>query len=234
MIYWTAIVMGLVANLHCIGMCGPISLAVPIKQNSTQARLKSVFAYNAGRVLMYGAIGAVFGLFGEGIALAGMQQMASIVMGVMILLIAFIPRVARFFGPANASAFSSFTALKSSFAKLLKKRSYSAIFGIGVLNALLPCGMVYLALVGAVASGEVMKGALFMVVFGIGTLPVMVALPLFGQLISPSIRAKFRKVLPVVTLCFGLLLIARGSNLGIPYISPEVVSTSVGSNLECH
>lgn len=234
MIYWTAIAMGLVANLHCIGMCGPISLAVPIRQNSTQARLKSVFAYNTGRVLMYGAIGAVFGLFGEGIALAGMQQMASIVMGVMTLLIAFIPSIARFFGPVNANVFSSFVALKSSFAKLLKKRSYSAIFGIGVLNALLPCGMVYLALVGAVASGEVIKGALFMVVFGLGTLPVMVTLPLFGQLISQSTRAKFRKVLPIVTLCFGLLLIARGSNLGIPFISPEVVSTSVGSNLECH
>lgn len=226
--------MGLVANLHCIGMCGPISLAVPIKQNSTQARLKSVLTYNAGRVLMYGAIGALFGLFGEGIALTGMQQMASVVMGVMIVLIAFIPSVATFFGPANAQLFSSFSALKRSFAKLLKKRNYSAIFGIGVLNALLPCGMVYLALVGAMATGEVFQGALFMVVFGLGTLPVMVSLPLFGQLISMQTRSKFRKVLPVVTLCFGLLLIARGSNLGIPFISPEVTSTAVGSTLECH
>lgn len=234
MIYWTAIVMGLVANLHCLGMCGPIALAVPIKNNSTFARWKSALSYNLGRITVYALLGTVLGLLGEGIELIGMQQIASIAFGLMILIIGLVPVVSNRLFKLNGTLFSSISALKKTFASLLKHKSYPAIVGIGALNGLLPCGMVYLALVGAVATGSVVQGALFMTLFGLGTLPVMLALPLVGSLLSPRIRSKFRTILPVVTLCFGLLLIARGSNLGIPYFSPQKSTEVVGSTLQCH
>lgn len=233
MMFWTAIAMGLVANLHCLGMCGPIALAVPVRNNSSSGRWKSVLIYNSGRIAMYALLGAIMGFFGEGIHLIGMQQLASVTFGIMIIIIGLVPVASKWVFKANGNLFSSIAGLKSTFGNLLRKRSYGAIFGIGVLNGILPCGMVYLALVGAVASGAVIHGALFMSLFGVGTLPVMLTLPVFGSLLSPSVRGKFRKILPVVTLCFGLLLIARGSNLGIPYVSPEIVQT-VGSTLECH
>lgn len=216
----SALVIGLMANLHCLGMCGPIALAVPVTGTDRISRVLSVLTYNGGRILMYGMIGALFGLFGEGLSLVGMQQTASIVLGALIVLFGLVPYLAKRLRPGKTWMFSPWW--RKVTAKLFGRRTYPAIFSIGLLNALLPCGVVYLALVGAVATGTIKGGMLYMMLFGLGTLPVMTLLPLLGQVITGQWQQRIRKALPFFAIVFGLLLIARGAGLGIPFISPDV------------
>lgn len=231
---WTAFVMGLVGNLHCLGMCGPLALAIPIKRHNPQARLFSVLLYNLGRILVYALFGAAFGLIGKAIKLSGFQQTMSIVLGAVIVLSILFPLFTKGSNILKTSAFSGLGKLKSMFRFLLKTRSYSSIFILGVLNGLLPCGLVYMALAGAIVSGTWQMGALYMALFGLGTLPVMFTLPYLGQLLSENLKRRFRKLVPITMLLFGLLLILRGSNLGIPYLSPKIDSQQPLTEVKCH
>ncbi|MGB0428025.1 MAG: sulfite exporter TauE/SafE family protein [Flavobacteriales bacterium] len=231
---WAALLMGLVGNLHCLGMCGPLALAIPIKQHSSQARLFSVLLYNSGRILVYAVFGAVFGLISQFITLSGFQQTISIFLGTAIVLSVLVPWLTKGRTLLKSSVFSGLGNLKNTFRTLLKTRSYSAIFTLGILNGLLPCGLVYMALAAAVVSGTWYMGASYMALFGLGTLPVMFALPYLGQFLNENLKRRFRKLLPITMLLFGLLLIIRGSNLGIPYLSPKIDSNQSLEHVHCH
>lgn len=226
--------MGLVGNFHCLGMCGPIALAVPLKSDSRTQRLFSVFLYNIGRILVYATFGAIFGLLGESIILAGFQQQLSIILGLLIMLGVLFPVILKKASFLNAPIFSGLGKLKSAFQRQFSKKTYGSIFTIGILNGFLPCGLVYIAIAGAVAAGSIINGIIFMVLFGLGTTPVMMALPYFRHLISNALRLKFQKWVPVFIFIFGALLILRGSNLGIPFLSPEINSDLKQSEMKCH
>lgn len=228
-----AILMGLVGNLHCLGMCGPIALAVPVKDGNRKNRLSSAFIYNTGRILIYVLFGAFFGLFGQGLQMAGLQQKTSITIGIMILLILLFPVLFKNFNILNSPFFSWVNKLKTAFQGHFKKRSYRSIFTIGLLNGFLPCGLVYMALAGSITTGSVWNGMAFMALFGIGTLPVMVALPYYSSLIKTPVKQKFRKLVPVFIFAFGVLFILRGANLNIPFISPEI-QTENTQEIKCH
>lgn len=236
MLIWTALIMGLVGNFHCLGMCGPIALAVPIKKSGITSKLLSVLFYNSGRIFIYTLLGGMFGLFGEGIVLAGFQRYLSLILGALIIAAVLFPYLTKKVSVLNTPVFGLVSKLKTVFQKQFSKRTYRSIFMIGLLNGLLPCGLVYMAVAGAIAVGSWYMGMLYMFVFGLGTLPVMFLLPYFGQFINVKIRAKFVKLIPVTMFLFGLLLVLRGSNLGIPYISPkiEMSKTSCCSAIKCH
>lgn len=230
---WGALVMGLAGNLHCVGMCGPIALAIPVQSNTIGSRVFSTFLYNAGRVFTYGVIGATFGLLGEGIVISGYQQTLSIIIGALIIAMVLIPAVARF-GKRESRLILRFTSrLKNMFRKQFSRKTYGSLFTIGLLNGLLPCGLVYLAVAGAIISGTWQDGALYMMVFGAGTLPVMLILPLLGDLVSQKLRSRINKALPVIMFVFGVLFVLRGMDLGIPYLSPEM-SCSTPEATCCH
>ena len=93
---------------------------------------------------------------------------------------------------------------------------------IGMVNGLLPCGFVYVGLMGSVATQGVWQGALFMACFGLGTFPLMLGVSLAGQFVSTTVRARLRKLTPVLAVCIGTLFILRGLSLGIPYVSPKL------------
>nr|AWJ66069.1 heavy-metal-associated domain (N-terminus) and membrane-bounded cytochrome biogenesis cycZ-like domain, possible membrane copper tolerance protein [uncultured bacterium] len=228
-----AILMGLVGNMHCLGMCGPIALAVPVKDGNRKNRLASAFIYNSGRVLVYVLFGALFGLFGQGIQMAGFQQNTSIIIGILIILTLLFPILFNKFNILNSPIFLWVTKLKMAFQGQFKKRTYRSIFTIGLLNGLLPCGLVYMALAGSLAAGSVWNGMAFMALFGIGTLPVMVALPYYSSLIKTPVKQKFKKLVPAFILAFGILFILRGSNLNIPFISPQI-QTENSEEIKCH
>jgi sulfite exporter TauE/SafE len=233
-LYGTAILLGLAGNLHCLGMCGPIALAVPIKRNTFTSKTFSILLYNAGRILVYGFFGFLFGLFGKGLFIAGFQQSLSIFLGVLIIMAVTLPYFNSKLKSFNTPIILRIGKLKNIFQNQFKKSSYISIFTIGIFNGLLPCGLVFMALAGATATGSWQHGTIYMLLFGAGTLPVMFTLPYFGQFINQKVRLKFAQITPYVALMFGMLLILRGANLGIPYLSPFIEATKAGSTVICH
>lgn len=216
MIFITALITGLLGSFHCAGMCGPIALATPTVGSGTAERMLSKLVYNAGRVITYAALGALLGAFGLGLKLAGLQQTVSIVAGVVIIVgVLFSSRFVRL-------APSSFFSFGNTMGKLFQQKTYTALLGIGLLNGLLPCGFVYIGLMGAVATQHVWEGALFMVMFGIGTMPMMFGVSMLGQFLTQRTRSKVNTFAPILGVIIGCLFILRGLNLGVPYISPKV------------
>lgn len=220
-----ALTLGLLGSIHCIGMCGPLVLAVPSSAHSKWRFIAERILYNSGRAVTYGMMGAVLGIVGKNVLLS-VQQDVSMVLGVVILLTVSIP-----FG--FKSRFEKFSPLKKVygfvqqyFSLMLHKRGYTALFILGMLNGLLPCGLVYTALLGAIAVADVWHSALFMIVFGLGTIPALVIVSLTGKIISVKFRSLLTRMIPVFSIALALILILRGMNLGIPLLSPKITHTT--------
>ena len=222
---WTAFLLGLVGSVHCAGMCGPLALALPAAGATTPGYVLGRIAYNVGRIVTYCLLGIVFGLAGWTFLLAGLQRWISIALGVALLLGLFVSRRLALWRPVT----SAVNQLKSRMSVLLRRRSFVALAVLGLLNGLLPCGLVYVACAGAAATGGIFAGASYMTVFGVGTVPMMLAISLSGKLVPTSLRLKLVKTIPVCVFLLGTLLILRGMSLGIPYVSPDMS----GSGASC-
>jgi hypothetical protein len=214
-------------------MCGPIALALPLSNESWFSRVAGGLLYNGGRIITYGLLGAIFGLAGMGIALGGLQQYTSIALGVIMILAVIVPRLG-----AAGSWFTRLTdRLTSWFSKplsgLFRIRTYRSLFIIGFLNGFLPCGLVYIALAGALVTGRYYEGAIYMVLFGLGTIPMLLAISLAGNFLTLKLRRQLSKIIPVVIILLGILFILRGLNLGIPYISPKLNKVEGKTKMEC-
>lgn len=216
----TALVLGLMGSFHCIGMCGPIALALPLNNTNWFTRIIGTLLYNVGRAITYALMGAVFGIVGEGLQLGGFQRWISVIMGAIMVLAVLFPALFKGSGKLDKFLYGYNARLKSRFGVLFNKRSYSSLFIIGILNGLLPCGLVYMALAGAIATGGVASGALFMFIFGLGTLPMLALLSLAGNVVTGPFKSKINKAIPYVIVIVGVLFILRGLDLGIPYVSP--------------
>lgn len=214
--YWSAFVFGLLGSFHCVGMCGPIVLAVPGKS------LLFKLSYNLGRTITYTLMGAIIGFVGEGFSLVGWQQGLSVAVGVAMLLIVLFTRYKHFDLPMSGAIEKIWILSKSKLAPLFKSKSAGAPFFIGLINGLLPCGFVYAALFAAVSLGGIVEGAFYMSLFGLGTAPLLIGVSIFGNIISPALRTKFNKTVPYFLGLVAILLILRGLNLGIPLISPKM------------
>lgn len=216
----TPLTIGLVGSFHCIGMCGPIVVALPLKKHNLISKITGTILYNSGRVLTYSILGILFGLLGRGIHLAGFQQWTSILLGATMIISVLFPFVFRE-KITIAGLFSGFAArLILKLKKLFTDRSYFSLVMIGLLNGLLPCGLVYVAIAGAINSGNVFSGALFMMLFGLGTIPLLMIATLASDAIGHRLRSKMQRVVPYFVFMLGVLFILRGMSLGIPYVSP--------------
>ncbi len=232
---WTAFIIGLAGSLHCVGMCGPIAMALPVKQNSNWFQLLTGrLLYNAGRISTYALMGLLFGAFGKGLALTGFQQGISIGLGVLLAIMAiFYTQSEKIINKlSGASKWSSW--LRNQLAVRLKLGNNRSLYTIGLLNGLLPCGFVYFGIIGAVSTGSALYGALYMALFGLGTLPVMQAIAMAGTTINVKFRNRMRKFAPVVVLVFAGLFILRGLNLGVPYLSPTMDTKHGIEKMKCH
>jgi sulfite exporter TauE/SafE len=231
----TALVMGAIGSLHCVGMCGPLALSLPVVATNPAGRLLYTFLYNIGRVVTYALMGVVLGLIGASFALVGLQQALSIVAGLFILIYLLWPHN-KWMLNSNSSLQYFFANIRSSLGKLFFKKNYHSVFFIGLLNGLLPCGLVYMAIAGAVSTASIYKSSLFMAVFGLGTFPIMWSVAFFGSIADIKTRANIRKVYPYLMFVMACLLIVRGLGLGIPYISPDFNKgeSMTGSQIECH
>lgn len=231
---WTGFLVGLFGSLHCIGMCGPIVLALPVIGDSQLKILAGRVLYNLGRICTYTLMGALFGLFGSRLVLFGLQQDLSIAFGVIILVYVLTPRKIKS-RVANTFIYRETTNfIKSKFSLMISKKSNSSLFTIGMLNGLLPCGFVYVGIAGAVSTVNWLSGALYMAMFGLGTFPVMLATAMFGKIINVNFKRKVNKLIPVFAVLLALIFILRGLNLGIPYLSPKFQKAVIEQPESCH
>ncbi|MBL9139350.1 MAG: sulfite exporter TauE/SafE family protein [Verrucomicrobiales bacterium] len=218
---WTAWLLGLLGGLHCAGMCGPLMLALPRSGTSNAGFVVGRLAYQGGRISTYAVIGIVAGLAGRGLAIAGWQRGVSLVLGVVMLSALVVsPRAMT----GLAWPVKVVGRLKMAMAGLLRRRGLLSLSLLGALNGLLPCGLVYAAGAGAATMESVWDGATYMIVFGLGTLPMMLGISFCGQLVPASVRLRLRHLVPVSVAIVGGLLVLRGLSLGIPYLSPDLAT----------
>ena len=230
----SAILLGLMGSLHCVGMCGPIAFMLPVDRTNNLKKFFQIFIYHFGRLLAYGIIGLVFGVLGKGLYVFGMQQKLSIGIGILMILVVLIPY--KTFNRYNFSipVYKIISKIKTRLGQELKKKTPDTFLTIGFLNGFLPCGLVYMALFGAIAMGSPSKGGLYMVLFGLGTIPLMTTAIYFSGFLKGSVRQKVQRLIPVFVVIVGILFILRGMGLGIPYVSPKPVTEMVSAEIECH
>ncbi|MGI9533125.1 sulfite exporter TauE/SafE family protein [Lutimonas sp.] len=221
---------GLLGSFHCVGMCGPIAFVLPIPKDDKVKSVFGTFLYHSGRILSYSLIGLLFGLLGKGLYLAGFQQRLSILIGIIMILLVLIPTKVLNKFQFTRPLYVVIGKVKSRLGLYLNKSSYKALFSIGFFNGFLPCGLVYLALLGAVSTGELYEGALYMAVFGLGTVPLMTGAVFLGNFLKVSVRNKIQKAIPIFVVIIGLLFILRGLGLGIPYVSPTDNQLLISNN----
>jgi sulfite exporter TauE/SafE len=215
-----AIALGLLGSLHCAAMCGPLQLALPIPPGGAGRVILGRVIYQLGRVMTYALLGALGGCLGKSFFLIGLQNSLSIALGVAVLggfliskRVAISAPVARLVGT-----------LKLAMSAQLRRRGFRALAVLGMLNGLLPCGLVYVALAGAVARGNVWSGIGYMTAFGLGTSPMLLAISLSGKMFPPALRLKLNRLIPFGICLLAILLILRGLSLGIPFVSPNLAA----------
>jgi sulfite exporter TauE/SafE len=230
----SALILGLLGSLHCVGMCGPIAFMLPVDRTNSFRKVSQIGIYHFGRLLAYSIIGLVFGLVGKSLYIFGIQQQLSIAIGVIMIVLVLIPyktlgkyNLSR---PLNKLIFK----VKSNLGKALKKKSADTFLTIGFLNGFLPCGLVYMAVFGAVATGSLLEGSLYMVLFGLGTIPLMTTAIYLGKFLNNSVKQRIQKAIPLFIVIIGVLFILRGLGLGIPYLSPAPIVEMASSIIECH
>jgi hypothetical protein len=230
----SAFVLGLLGSFHCVGMCGPIAFMLPVDRTNAYKKLSQITIYHFGRLLAYSIIGLVFGLVGKSFYLFGFQQQLSIAIGILMIAFVIIPQHTLNKYHISKPIYKLISKVKSALGSALKKKTADTFLTIGFLNGFLPCGLVYMAVFAAIASGNVLSGSLYMVLFGLGTIPLMTTAIYFSHFLKGSMRQKIQKAIPVFVVLIGILFILRGLGLGIPYISPAPIGDVVSNQINCH
>lgn len=226
-------ILGILGSFHCLGMCGPIAMAIPHRSRTKMGAAGESLVYNFGRVTTYTIMGILLGIIGAPLRLAGFQEYVAIITGALMLLFLVIPR--KYYTIINSNRIVSpyVLKIKSLFQEFFKSKSILSLFILGLLNGLLPCGLVYIALAGSFAATGIFESALFMAAFGIGTIPMMASIYFSKNLLSISFRNKMTKAIPYGVAVVAVLMILRGMSLGIPYISPQLPDKVVSGKASC-
>jgi sulfite exporter TauE/SafE len=215
-------------------MCGPIAMMLPVDHKNPSKKALQVLIYHMGRLTSYGILGLAFGLLGRGFYMAGIQQQLSIAVGVGMIVLAVVPEKILANYNFSKPVYRLITKIKSSLGAQFKRKTPDAFFTIGLFNGLLPCGLVYAALFGAIAMQNVTLGIAYMILYGLGTIPMMSAVVYVSSLLSMPFRSQLQRAVPIVTVVIGVLFVLRGMGLDIAYISPSNLNLFVQANANCH
>lgn len=224
-IFIAGLLLGITSNFHCLGMCGPIAMAIPVNRTSTWTILGGILQYNGGRILTYALLGAVVGSIGITVDTLGFLQWISIITGIFMIIFAWRKWFSRIFS-GHLPTFGIQGFVSKSLGNVLAMQTPFKLTLLGMINGLLPCGMVYIGLMNALLAGNPLSSAYAMIAFGVGTIPAMFAVGFAANRISGSVRQKINKVVPFLLTLVGALIVLRGMNLDIPYISPKVKMTT--------
>ena len=204
----SAAALGFFSSGHCLGMCGPLVLALPVSEKSPFLSVAYRVIYNAGRILTYAFLGAAIALAGLTLSLGGLQAKVSYIAGGLVIVFSLIQLMpffhSRFFSALHAR-------IARLFSGFIRSPSFMRFFALGGVNGFLPCGMVTAALAASLAADGFSGSSLYMVFFGLGTFPAMLAASLFGIYLSPRIRRVLTVVGPMYGLLLGTLLLVRPS-----------------------
>lgn len=233
---WSGFILGLLGSLHCIGMCGPIAFMLPVDRKNSIKKASQITLYHIGRLFAYSLLGFVFGLLGASISIFGQQQKLSIAVGVIIILVVITP--INLFKKFNITTplYGIISKLKSKLGQQFKKKTPETFFIIGFLNGFLPCGLVYMAVFAAIATANSIYSSLYMILFGLGTIPLMTTTVYLGKFLNTTLKQRIQKAIPIFVICIGILFVIRGLGLGIPYLSPSELTSvkEVSAEQSCH
>ncbi|ASU31955.1 sulfite exporter TauE/SafE family protein [Mucilaginibacter xinganensis] len=223
-----AFFIGLFGSVHCIGMCGPLAFAVPSFHSRWLLVVADKIIYNLGRIVSYSLLGLLFGFIGRQLWMFGLQQGISLASGMLIIL-AGLSRLYKV-RLKDKNILSIFLLpINRLLSYALKHKA--GHFIVGVLNGFLPCGFVYLALVGAINTTTPLAATQFMFWFGMGTFPLMLLATVSSGFVGPVVRRRINRTMPYLMVCLGFWFILRGLNLNIPYLSPQKQTSGVSV---CH
>jgi len=225
----SAFLLGLAGSLHCILMCGPLVLLLGSSKKSSMLWYHII--YHSGRISTYGLLGIFAGLVGKGFTIAGGHQILAIALGSLIILIGlsqFLHQYGLLIKMPHLDTLSYWLIKKNS---QLKTQS---AFIKGMLNGLLPCGLIYVALAAAIVSHSLLDGLYYMLFFGLGTTPILFCIIIFGSVSQRIRRLPIQNILPLITIIFGLWILIRGLGIGIPFWSPDVTQLNITNENHCH
>lgn len=214
----TALLLGLMGSMHCAGMCGPLALSLPLRGTSILQKCWGGILWSLGRIVTYGLMGALFGMIGAGFRMIGFQQIISVVMGVLMILSIILPSIFKKY--TSGAAAHLLNPVRRGMQHLFREKNNKALFLIGIFNGLLPCGLIYLAIAGAIGTSALLPAIGYMVLFGIGTIPMLLGIAIMGNMVSRSFRMQIYKIIPYIVILVGIIFILRGLTLGIPFLSP--------------
>lgn len=218
------LILGLGASLHCLGMCGPLVMVVPIKNNSLKGKVWGITQYHIGKTLTYALLGLLIGIVGISLQTLKWMQILSVITGILIIVFAWKKFIKI---PANNKFQQFITRFSGRSLNLLHKSTLPfKPFFFGFINGLLPCGLIYIALLNSLLAGNPFFSMMAMVFFGIGTIPILT----IAKFASFKLNWQSSKLTPVLITVVGLMIIVRGLNLGIPYLSPKINSEVIATN----
>lgn len=201
--FYSALVLGFAGSLHCLGMCGPLSLLLPADKTKRTTFIIGRLIYNSGRITTYALMGTLVGWLNQSTSVLVSQKYVFLTIGPLLLLYSLLPKKTQNRVGMLPFIQRSTGVLKKSISKLHKKRGHLAQFLFGTINGLIPCGLVYAALGAAILASSTMNSMLFMVIFGLGTLPMMMAFGLVGK-----VNLRFLRLNPELIYRISFILIA--------------------------
>ncbi|MFK8266669.1 sulfite exporter TauE/SafE family protein [Capnocytophaga cynodegmi] len=231
--FYTAFILGLLGSFHCVGMCGPLTLILPLEHRKPIKKAFQITSYHVGKAMAYVSLGLVFGLLGKGLFIREYQQIFSIIVGSLMILIVLLSFVNIKMNLLTKPIYFLIGKVKYALSQQLKRKNSLSIFFIGFFNGFLPCGLVYMALFGALAQTELSHSAIYMFAFALGTVPLMTATIYLGNFLSQKTKKYIQKAIPFVIIIIGGLFILRGLALGIPYISPSNMNLMIKADADC-
>ena len=194
--YGMLFVTGLLTSIHCISMCGAINLIAIIDSNNKN--YKRPILYNLGRVISYTIIGGLVGLLGSIVSLS------NTINGIIILIASLI----MLFMALSMLGIISFRV--SLLSRLKIKNKSSNAFVIGLLNGLMPCGPLQAMQIYALSTGSFIKGALSMFLFSLGTVPLMLFVGIFYNLVKGKGKIIVNKIASILILVLSIVMLNRG------------------------
>lgn len=202
---YSAFLLGLISSLHCVGMCGPIALSLPYTRVQRWKIVQESLLYNFGRITTYAVLGLLLGTFGKGIAMVGYSQWISIGLGVILIGMALYKTGIQ----QVESAFNGIigATIRKGFNKTMKMKN--GFFLLGMLNGMLPCGIVFYALAASLLTFQTWNGALYMAIFGLGTMPLMLLTVVGAQFFQKASIRRWNKLIPAYQFALGAFLIYR-------------------------
>ncbi|MEK9613937.1 MAG: sulfite exporter TauE/SafE family protein [Flavobacteriaceae bacterium] len=216
--FWLGFLLGLSGSLHCVGMCGPIAYLLPIKKGEGENWQR--IQYHLGRVFTYTLLGILLGTIGWYINLSFFHQGLSVIVGAFLILWSLRPFF-PFLKKTNRGIFYYFeNSIRSALIRMLKTQTGYRMFLIGMLNGLLPCGLVYVAISGSIYYANLIAAGLFMIGFGLGTIPLLYLVQRFPKKSIKIKRWNVQTLLSLLGLLIGILILLRGLGLGVPFLSP--------------